>query len=75
MTDGELQQVKQILELPAWAIIEEMIQEPIEDMTEGRFEDIAIHTLAKKKARVHIAEVLNRLKRLSIGQTPKESFK
>jgi hypothetical protein len=56
------EQIKSIIKSEAWVEIEQILREPMEDYVDGRYEDIAIHILAKKKAEAHINYTINRLK-------------
>ena len=56
------EQIKSIIKSEAWIEIEQILREPMEDYVDGRYEDIAIHILAKKKAEAHINYTINRLK-------------
>lgn len=76
MTDAQKKEIQHILSLEGWQLIEGLLTADMPDMTEGRFEDIAINTLAKNKARKHIAEVINKIKNLYLAESqPKQSFK
>lgn len=61
-------QIKSLLNSEIWMEIERLLKEPMEDYVEGRYEDIAIHILAKKKAEAHINYVVNKLKVLYGGK-------
>ena len=76
MNDTTKEQIKSILNSEGWIEVEAMLREPLEDYVEGRYEDIAIHILAKKKAEAHINFVINKLKSLYVAeQLAKTSFK
>jgi len=65
------EQIKSLLSSEIWIEIEKLLKEPMEDYVDGRYEDIAIHILAKKKAEAHINFVINKLKTLYGGNETK----
>ena len=75
MTEGQKKQIQSVIELEGWRLIEEVLLSDIKDVIEGDDRTIALHFLAKIKAKEHIVEKINSVKRLSSGFVPKESFK
>lgn len=76
MTDAEKNEIRTILDLTGWEIIQEMLKEDMPDVVEGDYESIAVNVLAKNKAKNHITYVLNKINGLKKAVNPqKESFK
>lgn len=76
MTDAEISQIRNVLDLEAWKIIQEMLRWEMEDMTDGRYEDIAINVLAKVKAKEHVEKIINKINSFKeVAMPPRQSFK
>jgi hypothetical protein len=76
MSNEQIEEIQALLKTNAWAIVEGMLREEIEDVIEGSYSDIAVHILAKHKAKNRINWTINKIKNLQPEQpVQKVSFK
>lgn len=76
ISESQLNQIRSILNLDGWNVIQEMLKEELPDVYDGGYETIAINVLAKCKAKEHINFILNKINGLKeMPKKQSESFK